>query len=339
MKMDAALWIHALLHSNKTLQQEKKNASFLKAIKNILLAALIAAGINILYLFAFQTSVNNGLINGYLQITITLLNVIISPIPILLASIILFILAKLLGGKGDFTIQFYLTSLFYAPLLVLSTIYSLVLYNYGESAGIFDQWAQAVFASNTGVISLIPNLMVFIIVPNIFWIYGLFLFFLTIKEVHNFSFVRAAIVCFIPIVLCAILLLIQLMAMTSLVGQINSMATNHSENTSTTDILPSAKVWLDDNMTVHRTPVENGTESSVDWIVLRNGVQALQKGANEREYRYYLDTPGIYEIYLETWAPKERRYKRISNTVSYKVTENSSGKFFEILKNDSEQTN
>ena len=74
------------------------------------------------------------------------------------------------------------------------------------------------------------------------------------------------------------------------------------------------EITIDDNHMVWRP--ENEEYESVSWVIKKDGIVVLQRCAdNEMSYCYTDNTPGVYEIYLESYI--EGQYMPISNTVKY----------------------
>lgn len=81
-----------------------------------------------------------------------------------------FLAAILVGAKGEFSMQYYLTSLFMFPILILG-----------------------------GIFRLVPNVGNFLVaLANL---YSAYLLTLVLMEVHKFSFLRALLVWLVPLVL------------------------------------------------------------------------------------------------------------------------------------------
>ncbi len=122
-----SLWWKALRHPKETFEKEKKKASWLGAIKNIVLQ-----GLGVVLLLAVFYGIFYGvifmMISGYvlpallwlIVISVLLIEFIVYLIVLLfLTSGAFFLIAKALGGKGSFKLQTYLISLFSGPLLVM----------------------------------------------------------------------------------------------------------------------------------------------------------------------------------------------------------------------------
>jgi hypothetical protein len=161
------LWIETLKKPKKTFSAEKKHADFGKGAINILIAGVIAG--------IFYT-VTGGAVA-----------IVSTPIGQLIGWVILggliFLFAKMFGGKGKYVPQIYLMSLFIAPLMIVSAILSLIPVVGGYLA----------------------------ILVLIYWLY---LLTLALKEAHDFSMLKAFLSWFVPIlVLVAIMLALVGMAL------------------------------------------------------------------------------------------------------------------------------
>ncbi len=112
--MESNIWLGALIHPAETFRAEKERASVGDALNNVAVAGLIVSVVfGLLFWSPFGLF---GLAIG----------IILPPIFITLSflfeSLAFFITAKILGGKGDFSTQTYLMSLFTTPLVVLSLV-------------------------------------------------------------------------------------------------------------------------------------------------------------------------------------------------------------------------
>jgi len=99
-------------------------------------------------------------------------------------QIVLFIFAKILRGKGSFSTQAYLQSLFYAPLAILQQVFSVI-----PHVGI-------IFFSLVATCSLIPTTT-------------------SLKAAHGFSTFRAVLTWLLPILLNVIVVYVVVMILTS----------------------------------------------------------------------------------------------------------------------------
>lgn len=161
-------WKNALLNPKKTFKKEKKKSNLGLGANYIAKAGIIAgiiAGIASLNLTNFIFSI--------------ILYPILNVVGWLLGSAIYYMFAKLLGGKGDYTKQSYLMSLYIAPLSIVSAILVSI-----PVVGIWLSFFVTVF--------------------------GLYLLTFALKEAHNYSTDKAVLTWLIPFIILVIILLIGL---------------------------------------------------------------------------------------------------------------------------------
>ncbi len=178
--VDFKNWLNAIIYPKSTFGSliEKEKASLVEAVKNVAVSGLIMGVIvGIIYAFlgiamigANGGSSTTGAIGGSILLFFALLMVVILPViyilDLFICSAAYFVIAKILGGKGDFKTQTYFISLILAPLLILSLF---------------------------GIIPLIG--FIFLILISV---YSIYLMIIAIRETHEFSTLRAAITYFIP---------------------------------------------------------------------------------------------------------------------------------------------
>ena len=176
--MEFKTWLDALIYPKETFRAEKERASLGDAIKNVGLAGLICGVI-----FGLLFGLFGGLSFGDITFLIIalMLSIIVFPIVIIISllfeSLIFFILAKILGGGGDFSTQTYLISLFTAPLVIISLVQFIP------------------------VIGWILGILIML--------YSLYPLTIALRESHGFSIARAILTWLIPyIVLILILILL-----------------------------------------------------------------------------------------------------------------------------------
>ncbi|OIO25391.1 hypothetical protein AUJ14_04365 [Candidatus Micrarchaeota archaeon CG1_02_55_22] len=151
-------WTAAVTKPEATFKAEKRKADLATGALNYAVGGLLGAVLGSLLLGAWialpgvvVSSIVGAIIGG------------------LVGTLILWVVAKILGGKGEFTDQFYVTSL-YAPVIML--------------------------------LSGIPWLGILAV------LYGLYLLVLALKEVHAFSTGRAVAVIIVLLVLVFLLALV-----------------------------------------------------------------------------------------------------------------------------------
>jgi len=112
--MEFKTWLDALIYPKETFKAEKERASLGDALDNIAVAGLIVG-----IVFGLISGLLLGLFGFVIGIIAFLIIVIIL---FLFESLVFFIMAKILGGKGDFSTHTYLISLITSPLVVLSLV-------------------------------------------------------------------------------------------------------------------------------------------------------------------------------------------------------------------------
>jgi hypothetical protein len=133
--IDINLWIVALTKPVATFKQQEKNANWNRGFWNILIAAVIAGIISGLWsLFGFLTVLAYmGEYASLFILTETLFIIgafIGTPIAMIIvwvvASFVLDWIMTALGKKGDVKKLAYLTSLFWAPTSIISSVLNLI---------------------------------------------------------------------------------------------------------------------------------------------------------------------------------------------------------------------
>ena len=114
-------WINVLIKPKETFEKEKANASFLKGFVNLVTAAIIFVFLSgFLMLFPgpnFSWIFTTPILFRELTLFLTFL------LPSLLFFyLVFFILNKLVKGKATIKDQFYLSTLFISPLIIIITI-------------------------------------------------------------------------------------------------------------------------------------------------------------------------------------------------------------------------
>lgn len=183
------LWKEALIHPKETFKKEKANASLLKAIRNVGIAGLISGlflGLfySIILLLGgtsiFFPNIRDVNFLTLYSVTILILLPIFCIILILFESLVYFIFAKILGGKGKYTQQIYLMSLYWAPILIISTIVLILEF---------------------------LHIAIYAITALVLLLYNLYLVTMALKETHEFSTIRAVLSWVIPLVILTIILI------------------------------------------------------------------------------------------------------------------------------------
>jgi len=171
-------WKAVLMQPKETFAKQKSNASIMGGLKNYLISGAIYGVIAMLVflIFGAMGGAAGAAVGGGVGMIAALAYIVMIPLGALIGGAILYVIAKLLGGTGDFKTHFYLPSLFAAPMAI---------------AGVF------------GVIPLIGMLVSFAIL-----LYSLYLTTLAYKEAHGFDTLKAILVWLIPFIIVGVLMLL-----------------------------------------------------------------------------------------------------------------------------------
>ncbi len=162
------LWKSAVMSPKETFAKEKANASIMGGAKQLAVGGAIAGFVTGLFTF-----------NPISMVVMSILFAIIMPIALLIGTGIYWIFAKLLGGKGSFSAQYYVTALYAAPLSI------------------------------PGAIPIVGMLV---------GLYEIYLAFLTIREVHELSTGKTIAVLLIPALIVIVLAILAMGAVLALIG-------------------------------------------------------------------------------------------------------------------------
>jgi len=181
--MNFSNWFKSLVNPVEVFREEKKNADLVEAVKIVGITGFI---LSIFYAISYVISTflfadmmtNMGMADAYwgesgsmgmvllVGILIVILCFIFNILFFLIQSGLLFIFAKLFGGKGDFSTQTYLISLPYAALTLIEIPF--VIFN------------------------IIPFIgFLFSLVSLLIWIYGLYPLTIALKETHDYDTMKA----------------------------------------------------------------------------------------------------------------------------------------------------
>ncbi|MFH0971630.1 MAG: YIP1 family protein [Candidatus Micrarchaeota archaeon] len=170
-------WAAVLQKPQETFAAEKPNASFGNAFTQLLLGGVIGGiflAIMTLIFGGFEAASGNSLAavaHGVAGILGLFIFPILFPLFLIfvgvLVNILNFIFSKLVGGQGTFSQQFYLWSLYTAPIMVLVGLFSQIPY-----------------------LGAIANFLI--------GIFGLVMLFWSLKEVHQYSSFKAIVVMILP---------------------------------------------------------------------------------------------------------------------------------------------
>lgn len=187
MCIDFKLWKEVLTKPIETFKKQEKNADLGEAVKQLVIAGLIAGFISGLAAFAGLTAVGatgnlgTSMMGAGVGIFAFIAVLIVTPIVLLIGwligSAIIYVFAKIFNGKGDFTKQSYLIALFWAPLVIVTTV--------------------------IGIIPFIGAILGFLV-----GLYGLYLLTLALKQAHKVSTARAVAIWIVPIVISILLVMV-----------------------------------------------------------------------------------------------------------------------------------
>ena len=138
-KLNFKLWLEVLIKPVETIVQEKQNQNWRNALLNYAISGLIAgliigiALLVIIFLYPSSLGTEAALLPSS-QLTIILSCVILLPIlwaaMLLISSfintIIFWVFSKIFNGKGSYLTQYYLTSIYSAPLNIIVVFLMLI---------------------------------------------------------------------------------------------------------------------------------------------------------------------------------------------------------------------
>ena len=179
--MNFNLWIEVLKKPVQTFKKVKKSADLTEGLLNVVVAGVIIGFLNGLMAMAFGTSIAGAFMPvaaGAVGIA-TFFGVLIgtpigNAISWIVASAVLYVIAKFLGGKGNFKTQAYLYAIYIAPIGVITAVLNLI-----PVAG--------------PILSLIVSL------------YGLYLLTMSLKEAHGFTVGKAVLTWLIPALIVVVI--------------------------------------------------------------------------------------------------------------------------------------
>ncbi|MFQ5405531.1 MAG: YIP1 family protein [Candidatus Micrarchaeia archaeon] len=178
------LWKSALLKPKETFAKEKANASLTEGVKQIAVAA--AAGGLVVGLIILVISLLGGpagLVAGLIGVVGGVAGaVIFAVIFSLIGNGITWIIAKVLGGAGSFSTQYYVAALYTAPVILANIA--------------------------LGIIPVIGSLVGLLV-----GLYSIYLSVLMVKEVHQMSTLKAAVVVLLPAITLGILVVLGLVTL------------------------------------------------------------------------------------------------------------------------------
>ena len=170
-------WENTIIRPSETIKIELDNK---KGMKEGAIAYIITAVITILFTIAIAASTGtSSFAYAFYIVILPLLAFIITVILPIIGYGLVHLMAKGLGGKGDFSKLYYLTSTF-TPILMIVSI---------------------------GMLILLPNIFGGLAIA-IISIYNLFLTTKVLRQMHGFGWLNALLLCVVPMIICIGLLLV-----------------------------------------------------------------------------------------------------------------------------------
>jgi len=183
MKVNPDKWVGALIKPTETFKAEKVNADLVDAMINIGVGGVIGGIILWIGIFLFGEEIGKTLGLGVSKMPIEI--VIFLPLSLVLYLLIIsgiyFIFAKIFGGKGTYTMQTYLLSLLYAPVMAISVVILLI----------------------PPISSLLSILISF---------YVLYPLTIALKETHKYGIIRAVLTWMVPVLIVTALIVLILIS-------------------------------------------------------------------------------------------------------------------------------
>lgn len=175
---------NAFLHPKETFASAKANASLGTGLVNYVVAGVIAGILGVIASFLLASVLSAllppealGLAGAFgmvAAVTTFFTALIGAVVGALIINALYWIVAKILGGSGGYTTQFYLTSLYAVPVAIIVGILS--------------------------IIPLIGSLIAFLVS-----LYALYLLTLALGETHGFSLLKAVLCWLIPVIILSVL--------------------------------------------------------------------------------------------------------------------------------------
>jgi hypothetical protein len=174
------IWMDVLEQPIQTFKKAKKNADLMQGLMYVAVAGVIIGILNGLKTAAFGNPLSNlfpsmPVATGIVAfITSVIATPIANVLSWLFVSAIMYVMARLLEGKGNFKTQSYLYAIYVAPIGIISAVLGLI-----PIIG--------------GILSIIPA------------IYGLYLLTMSLKETHGYSTGRAILTWILPALVLALI--------------------------------------------------------------------------------------------------------------------------------------
>jgi hypothetical protein len=201
------LWKEVLFHPTETLSSEIKNADLGRGAKDVFIASIpqIFMGILGSILFLLYFGMVGVLISGatlglglpvilviiIFWVLLIVLSIIAPIINWLITSVMQYVMAKILGGKGDFKTHAYLVALVMASITVVIAIFLLM------------EIVMSFIPCIGWLFSMILRALILLI-----GLYNLYLQYKVVRLVHGFDRIKALITILLPILVLAALFVI-----------------------------------------------------------------------------------------------------------------------------------
>lgn len=188
-KLNLKLWFEVLINPVETIIKERKNQNWRNSLLNYAISGLIGgliigiALLVIIFAYPFTLGTEAALLPSN-PLTIILFSLILLPIlwvaMLLISSfintLIFWAFSKIFNGKGDYLTQYYLTSIYSAPLNIIAS-----------------------------VLILIPIAALSLILLLILALYSIYALFIVLKTTHEYSNQNAVLSIATPVIILLII--------------------------------------------------------------------------------------------------------------------------------------
>lgn len=201
---NAKKWLGVFTNPHETMKKEMKG-SLGDGVKDLLVSSIPYAILSGIVTLVNELIFGGNILSGILSF---IMSVVLLPIVVLVAMLlgtgVVWVIAKVLGGKGTYTSQFYLSALVASGGLVISTV--------------------LVIPTAIPLIGLI-----FAIVSFVIGLYQIYLYMKLVRMTHSVSRVVAAISVLLPLAVVAIILFVLFAAMVAaIMGSAAMMGASNS---------------------------------------------------------------------------------------------------------------
>ncbi len=185
-------WFNALIHPTELITKESGKSTWEDAFKRVILAGFLAGLVSGFFIMLFQLAAGKVVTAIIGWIIAMIVGPITAVIGWIIGAILLFITAKLLGGKADFARHTTDLTWYYAPITFV-----------------------------TGIISWIP--LIGQALGALIWLYGLYPLTMIIKVSHGLSTEKAVVVWLIWVIIGIIIAIIAAVALFAFIASIKGM--------------------------------------------------------------------------------------------------------------------